>query len=65
VWRANNGDFATSSISPQTGLNTLNKNELKPWQKKGWGIPEAMANSLYKKYYSEYVLKNNFRLLAS
>lgn len=36
------------SISPQTVLNTLNKNELKPWQKKEWCIPEASAEFVCK-----------------
>lgn len=36
------------SISPQTILNTLNKNELKPWQKKEWCIPEASAEFVCK-----------------
>lgn len=36
------------SISPQTVLNTLNNNELKPWQKKEWCIPEASAEFVCK-----------------
>ena len=36
------------SVSPQTVLNMLNKNELKPWQKKEWCIPEASAEFVCK-----------------
>ena len=36
------------SVSPQTVLNTLNKNELKPWQKREWCIPEASSEFVCK-----------------
>ena len=36
------------SISPQTVGRVLQKNELKPWQKKEWCIPEASADFVCK-----------------
>lgn len=50
------------SISPQTVGRVLQKNELKPWQKKEWCIPEASADfvckmkdvlDVYKRSYDE------------
>lgn len=50
------------SVSPATVGRTLNKNELKPWQKREWCIPEASAEfvckmedvlDVYKRPYNE------------